>query len=448
MTKIKTKKQTGAKNQVGLTELSVLYAPVTLKMSNLEGWINKRLPNNFLFHEERMLESGFLQLATQFDTAIKVRKYDTIKVGTEGKHLLVKVPLSVKLLVGHGLQIKPLEAEAVIIATAKIKLSITKNWKLGTKTDTVSYRWVSTPKFKILGLPFNFVNTLQSTITQLLPDIIGGLDDDLLKGITFREVIEQVWETLQSPFKISDEPPTTLLVSPADFQLKNIKIKDGFLKTTIGMRLGVQTFLGNAKDIDLPAAKPLPPLQKMEGEVGTSQLKLSNFLYFATLEKILTQSLESYAKNTKSIKISNVKMYSKDEWLVTELHAKGIAKGTIYFKAIPTYNPQTKKISLEKFDYLMRTNNILLRLADKVSHNRFTSQIHQGLETMLNVQAAEVLQTAHDTFSKTLQLKYLQLHTRLKICEITTLSLTAAAVKIDVLIAGDTSVALMEGMGK
>ena len=226
------------------TEISTIYTGLEISLDDIEKRIEAELPNGYLLHKDEVKQIGLISLLSQHHLYVRAYKYESIEIKTNSKYLEVRLPLLVKFDLKYGKTLKPVSAEAIIIATARIKLSLSKDWKLGTNTDTIGFSWQSFPKFTILGQQLPVLPMVQNYIKRLIPTLITKLDKKMAGDMSFKTLIDYVWQNMQDVIDISDEPPVALKLTPKVVQVEHIRLQKRSLKTNIRLEMLTETFIG------------------------------------------------------------------------------------------------------------------------------------------------------------------------------------------------------------
>ena len=87
--------------------------------------------------------------------------------------------------------------------------------------------------------------------------------------------------------------------------------------------------------------------------------------------------------------------------VVPTVRHHGSINGSVYFKGIPTYNPVTKSIYLENFDYDLDTRNLLLRTANWMFQGVFAKNMQQALTFNIAGQVDEMKKQVQANLNKT-----------------------------------------------
>ena len=215
------------------TEISTIYAGLEISLDDIEKRIEAELPNGCLLHQDEVKQTGLIGLFSQHRLYVRAYKYQAASITTKAKYLQVRLPLLVKFDLKYGKVLQPVSAEAIIIATARIKLTLSKDWKLGTNADTIGFRWQSFPKFKILGQQLPVLPMVQNYIQKLIPILITKLDEKMAGDMSFKTLMEYIWQNMQDVMDVSDEPPVALKLTPKVLQVEHIRLQKRSLKTNI-----------------------------------------------------------------------------------------------------------------------------------------------------------------------------------------------------------------------
>ncbi|MGB1204837.1 MAG: DUF4403 family protein [Chitinophagales bacterium] len=413
------------------TEISTIYTGLKISLDDIEKRIEAELPNGYLLHKDEVKQTGLIGLFSQHRLYVRAYKYKAVEIKTKAKYLQVRLPLLVKFDLKYGKTLKPVSAEAIIIATARIKLSLSQNWKLGTNTDTVGFRWESFPKFKILGQQLPVLPMVQNYIKRLIPTLITKLDEKMAGDMSFKSLIKYVWQNMQDVMDVSDEPPVALKLTPKVVQIEHIKLQKRSLKTNIRLEMLTETFIGkNAATQFETHNTALPPLRKMKEELQKSTVFVVNYISYKEAERQVLEALKLQLAAYERLILKNIKIYKRKALLVVEIVVGGLVEGQIYVKALPKYDAKKQKFYLSEFDFLVMSNNTLLKIAEKVLHRNLAQQIKQEVETAINDEIVEILEMLHKWFNQKLDLTYIHLDSKLETSSLHKLSLVEKGLKV------------------
>ena len=89
-----------------------------------------------------------------------------------------------------------------------------------------------------------------------------------------------------------------------------------------------------------------------------------------------------------TLRVSNISLYPSSEYIVAAIDVDGDVAGRIYAQGTPSYDPNSRELRIDNFDYTQDTRNALVGLYDWVGHSqirdRIASSLRWGLGTRID----------------------------------------------------------------
>lgn len=353
-------------------EVSELVLPVELKVKDLETKVNKEI-NGLVFEDKDYADDNLL---------IKVWKYENIKIEVEGPYILYTVPVKVWLKAGYGFNKYGItfnetgETDFAIKLKFKTLFALDPFWNFAPKTNAVEHQWIKEPDLKFLGLDIPLTFIADKIVKGQLNKLASLIDDLARKNLDVRKYVLGAWEELHKPIAVSTDPEVWVRIAPRDLFLTPVDGRGGIIRTAIGMKATVETFLGPKPQYQLSG---LPNKREEKNYEGKFNLLINAEVPFdkATelARKRLVGQVYEFNDGKKKIKIENVDLYGSEMRLVVKVDISGSLKGTIYLSGLPNLDIANKVISVKSLDFDIDTRNKLLKSADWLSHQLFVKKI-------------------------------------------------------------------------
>lgn len=384
-------------------ELSQIYTHVRLPLTELEAFINQYLPDGYSLFQTSSLQLGLAQSLLPYTVSAEIIKPAPLRLSAENNALFLFLPLQAKVSLkdkGILLRLTPLEAIMQVTVKARIQMHLKSNWRLFTRTETEEFTWQISPEFRILGVPVGAMGSIESELEQLLAVWIGKIDEVIAQKLDFRSIAFAVWETLQQPLQIWDEPEMWLRCRPGNVYLSGIKTAGKQLE----MNLSIEGLIENATQqppVPPPALLPLPDVQlfrnqTQENSVRPAVVKVVNYLAYSKVSQVINDHLSQYVyrffNNLYHLKFGNVQLYASPEKNMALIEAgfSGSMSGKAYLRFNPHYNTAQKTLSLRNFEYELNTGSLLLNLANRFAGQALADKICDTIQELINEQLQEL----------------------------------------------------------
>ena len=213
-------------------------------------------------------------------------------------------------------------------------------------------------------------------------------------NIDIRPYMQQAWNKLTEVYSIPSIGYFTL--NPKALRMEKIGAQNDLLSLTIGISATPVVTLIKPQ----PAQNAVPNLSPAANKDGFN-INLEAALQYDSLSKVISgymtgQRFEmSEGLIKKHVIVKDCKVYSDlQESMVIEVEFEGSHKGTVYFTGKPVYNPDTRMIEMQNFQYDLKTKSFLLNTAKWLFDKRILSEIKKYTAIDMN--------SYYDTASKTM----------------------------------------------
>ena len=238
-----------------------------------------------------------------------------------------------------------------------------------------------------------------------MTDLLNGQRDRLRQIITealngkvdFRSTAANAWNQLHGVQRLSDQPPTWLMVDPVSLRGKNPRAEADGLHVAMGIDAYLSTHVQQSAPIP-PKPEAFPNLEVVPNIAGSYKLSVP---IRASVEEI-NQQLDSLigeefnfeaTGRTIIAKLIGGRVYTNGPDLVvyTEVRAAKALFGVLpirigaYLNGTPKYDVNSTTVHLAPFSYDADTNNLLLDKAEWF----FRGSIRENLQAALRVNIGE-----------------------------------------------------------
>lgn len=295
---------------------------------------------------------------------VRVEKSDKIKLTSlKENRFLIEVPLKIWAEQGYGglgyyvYQDTNFNVVMKFISSVELK----SDWTLQTQTKTNGFEWTVKPVLDYGTVKIPVASLIEKTLTEQQAKFTTVIDDKIKESFDLKPYLLAVWNNFSAPINISEEFNTWLKITPETVYMSPLKIYSDYVQATVGLDLYSETFIGQ---IPLPS-----PLQVRFPNFILKQNLSSDFNLKTTANvsydqatalaraQFLGQEFVLTSEKNK-VKITDVKVYSEDLYVVIEAETIGEVTGTSYIKGFPVYDREKKKIVLTQIDFKLKTRNL------------------------------------------------------------------------------------------
>jgi hypothetical protein len=359
--------------------LSSVYIPISYELQKLETLVNQKIKGTFL-KKKIKVEERKAELYLEFT------RTDRIRLKWNKQTLRYEVPMTVT---GYfkkktvGITIKNQKAiEARVIVTLASTLDFDENWQLKAQTELIHLEWKEEPQLNLAFISLNLRGTIENYLTKNDKDLLASLDKAIVEVLPLQKVVFKLWEDIQKPILINRQTKSVWLKSVAtDMQAEFVPM--GRDKIGLGVRLQSFVFAGT-DTLEFIPSNGIPPLNKKVKLSSDSldiyilaSLKLEEINRFLN-QTVLNKPMEyaGYSANLDSIVV-----YGSGEQLVVTTRIRGDINATLHMAGLPVYDPGTKAISIDQFDYQVLTKNVVMKMAN----NYFYEELLEYFRSYLNL---------------------------------------------------------------
>jgi Domain of unknown function (DUF4403) len=357
--------------------VSTIGIPFEISMADVERQINANV-KDLVFEDNSMEDNNYDNFMC------KVYKRENIVVTTQNEAFTFNVPLKVWAKVGYkvmGMTIPPQELNFEFNVKFGSKFSIAPNWEANVQSFPIGYDWVKKPTVRLAGFDISVAGLVERALNSKQDAILKALDDAVRKNVEIKKYIVQAWNTAMQPYLLSEKYRTWLKITPTELQMTPLTTVNNKVKATIGILAYTETITG-AKPLFTPVVT-VPDLKLVnqiadDFKVGIiAEIPLSEAAKL-TGDTLIGQNF-SFKDGKYNVKVTDIDVYGDGDKMVIKSGLAGNINGRVYFKGIPSYDPATKSVYLDNFDYDLKTKNFLVGAANWLFQGTFAKNMKQAM---------------------------------------------------------------------
>lgn len=381
--------------------LSVVNIPVEIPVSEIENQVNAKIKG--LIYEDNSYEDE-----EHDNLKAKVWKLSPIKMVAKESSFLFEVPL--KIWVSAGYKISPLgmtmsgykDTEFSIRIRLISKVGISPDWKMKTETYVDSYDWITEPNIRVAGINIPIKSMVSRLLSKNFDKITDAIDEQVEQNIELKSSVQMAWNLAQQPVLVSKEFDTWLVLKPSAVLMTPLMVKDGILRSTIGIKGYTQTITSNTKPI-LGAVPKLPELQIVDNVSDNFRVSLISLVDYEEASKLATAKFIgekfTFLGGQYNVEVTSVDLYGQNDKLVIKAGLKGSINGNIYLKGVPHYDPATQSLSLKGLDYDLDTRNSIMKTASWLLQGQFSRMMEKKMVFPVGAQIGDAKKTIQNMLS-------------------------------------------------
>ncbi|WP_246169009.1 DUF4403 family protein [Rudanella paleaurantiibacter] len=348
------------------TYLSTVNVPVRIALRDVEQQINKQV--NGLIFESNTFDTP----APDGSDPIHLKVWKRAPIGVSaagGADSLFRFVVPLKIWAKAGKRIlgfmQSADTEFEITLKFATRFSIDPNWAVNTQTTAEGYEWGTKPSVRLGGFAIPITGLVSRIIDRNLGTITKSLDAEVRKQIDLRTPVLEAWNTVRTPYLLSDQYKTWLQVVPRRVLITPLRFEGNVIRTQIGLEGYTLTSVGNK-----PAVKPavsLPDLVVVPTIKDDFQVGILNEATYEEAAKLAGQTFVGkrfdFQEGRYHVTIEDIDLYGQNDNLIIKAGLSGSVTGNIYLKGRPYYDPETKTVALKDLQYDLETSSWLQRTA-------------------------------------------------------------------------------------
>lgn len=362
--------------------LSYINTPIILPLRDLEAKINEAIQGEI--YRDDSYEGDKVKLV--------VRKVEPLRLSMDGDEIDHAITLNV-----HVKYRSKLLGEKETDMTARLffnsKIALNEQWRLVTQTKSKRIKWIKKPKVKVAFMKIPIGGVVKKVLKDKQPELEQLIDKIIYKEVKLKKIIAKIWKDIQKPILINRKVEKLWIeLSPTQLELGDISGTAEYLTVNLRVYLYLNTLVGEKPKAIIQDS--IPDLRLNPKIKDDFNLFLFSELKYEDINRALEKALhgQTFSAEGYSITVRKAKIWPSEDYLIIQMKVKGDARGTLYFRGKPFYDPADTALRITDFDYSLETEESLLNTADWLLHDTFREEVQEALYFPLS----ERLQTIPD----------------------------------------------------
>ena len=363
-------------------EVSFMQIPMEIALKDIQSQINRYVAGTL--YEDKSFDDN------EGDGLIcTVKKYSDIKVEGLGNKIRVTVPLDVwgkyKML---GIVT---EFKGILSATYVSAINLKDNWKVETITRSSGHEWIRKPTIDLYLFELPVTAIADAAIRGQQAYIESEIDKAVIEFVDLKEHLSTVIKSLYEPILLSETYKTWFRIEPLEFYTSQINTMKGIMNISLGLKAYTETFIGpKPPSVDTSFFPQMRVMDKMPEEFSVG---LVSFVKYEDAAQLLREQFVdnpyTYTEGKRSITLTHIDLWGKQEKIVVEVGMKGSINGMIYLEGVPAYDSVSRNIVMKNLDFHIDSRNKLLKSANWLLHGRFARVMEKNMYFEMGKQLEE-----------------------------------------------------------
>ncbi|MDB5035327.1 MAG: hypothetical protein JWQ98_2568 [Chlorobi bacterium] len=267
------------------------------------------------------------------------------------------------------------------------RVSWRDDWRLQSKTSVLPTQFPN--KCTITFLNIDVTKKVSEAFSDGLIKGAALADSRLAQFANVRGFGETGWKYLLEPIML--DSGIWLVTNPSGAFAGPVRGSGQTVSATVGFTAFPEIVFGDRPEVE---PSPLPPLRTSAPAEGF-HITIQGELTYDDATRQLARTLvgEHYTIAGHHIEIVDIKVYGGEDMMVVEANLKGDVVGTVYCVGRPDFDAGTNRLIVRDLDYSVDTKNVLVNVADWLSHDDLRNTIAEKAEWYLSDQIASIRET-------------------------------------------------------
>ena len=444
---------------------STIRIPIKIERESIREKFEEAIPTTFSGsgHGSESVNVGPFHAGVSYNTHFNVSRA-AINLGLAGNSISVSTTAngSGGVVVPHQGLIPHTSVTATVQANvgASSKIDISKDWKIHAKTTPILNITSATipvgfnVSIPVLGhhhIGFNVsVRDLMDNRIRPRANDAANQVTAALNAIDVRSPVEKVWRQLGKPIQISKSKSGWISVKPTGLYYSGFANNGADVSAVIGMDALIEGVYGaKPSNINIGALPPLNTTSPTSSGIGINLPISANYRDLReSLNKAIVGRIYETDKGIK-IEVKGADLYGNGEKVVLMLDVKAqlpgkwfSTSGRIYFIGQPVFDKGNKRLSIQKFDYDLKTKNYLVKAANWLLHKNLRESIANELSWDLTTQIADAKTKANASLANVFLGNGVRLKGSISKMEVKGVYPSSSGIQIGAVFKGDASILL------
>ena len=380
---------------------SSISLPVSVSVANINSLINNSV-TGILYEDNSYTDNNNDQFK------VRVEKKGNLKLtALKGNRFLIEVPLKIWAEQGYGglgyYMYQGTNFNVVMKFITSVKFN--PDWTLDTQTKTYGFEWTVKPVLDYGRVKIPISSLIEETLTEQQAEFTTAIDQKIKESFDLKPYLLTIWNQFNPPVNISEEYNTWLKLTPQKVYMTPVVIYSDYIKATIGLDLYSETYIGSIPKTSPPLIN-FPDYQLKDKIPSDFNLKTTaniSFIDATNLAKKQFLNQEFVLTNEKNkVRITDIKVYSEDLYLVIEAQTAGEVTGTSIIKGFPVYDRAKQKIVLTGIDFKLKTRNLFHKAVAVL----FEGKIRRMIEDEYGIPMADIISTSRNSLMESFNKEY------------------------------------------
>lgn len=357
--------------------LSFVTIPISLSMQELERRANAELPEQFVNKQKKYAGRRL---------AVSVVRTGPAKVSGKDNILRLQFPLAFSVYGKRESFFEPrVKTNGALTVFAEFELGIAEDWTPQVKTRA-TFHWDRKPRVRWGPFSVRVSDALGEEIQEVLDKKAADMREKARESLDLKKKAEDGWKRLHEPRLLRESPQTWLAIAPRELFLEPVEVDEANVRLTLGISAVLSTHVGSQPPPT--PLQPLPPLKQRPPQQRGFDIRVPVFLNYEGLltELRAAQTGKQIELPQGTVTLRDFEAYTAGRELVIGVSFKGDAdgwwwdtQGKVYFTGVPAYDPDTRQLRVENFNFTREVDNPLVQSATWVLQDRLRQEIAQEL---------------------------------------------------------------------
>ena len=303
---------------------SQLTIPVSISVDEINSLINRSI-TGVLFEDDSFTDNDNDQFK------VKVIKNGDIRMTVlKNNRLLIDIPLYIYATQGYGglgyyvYQSTDFGVRMKFITSVEFN----NNWTLNTNTESNGFEWTDKPVLNFSGFKIPIAPIVEKSLRKQQSEFTEIIDEKIAESFDLKPYLLTIWNQFANPIEISEEYNSWLKITPVSVDMTPVVIYSNYIKSTIGLNLFSETFVGQ---IPLPSmlAVNVPDFSAKPYLSEEFKLKTTANIPYDKATELARQQFLNYEfemNDKKKVRVEDIRVFSGKQAVVIEHGQRALGK--------------------------------------------------------------------------------------------------------------------------
>jgi Domain of unknown function (DUF4403) len=359
---------------------SLFHIPVQLNIADLENTLNQEL-QGVLFNDQSFEDGDNLKL--------QATKFDRILFKADNKSISYSLPLALKIQYNAGI-LGIMDAKGDIAVDLRSEYIIQPDWKVVTKTEIVSHRWLKKPVLQVGGINLPVGYLVDAVLKNTKKSLGREIDDILHDYLGLSRVVSDTWDVLFQPILVSPEYSAWMVFNPTSIGMTPVGVQNNTISTTIAIEAKPLVSVGPRPEVK--ETEKLPPLTLFGPLEPGIDLSINTTVAWEEAERIAKTQVvgETYSSGKRKVTVEDLKLFGQNGKVIVNTRLSGSYNGSIYLSGTPELDQNTNKIKVNNLDFTLETKSFLAKGGAWLLKSTIKNRIQDNMNFLLGYNLEEM----------------------------------------------------------